>query len=146
MSTMSKQAREEFLAATHIAVLSVAGDQGRPPMSAPTFYGYTPGGDITVFTATQRRTPLKLRHIRERGVVTLVVQREEPPYAYVTVEGSVLDIVSPPAESQMLAILERYMPTEHAHGFTRSELDDPETKLTLITIRPDRWLTSDTSQ
>ena len=145
MTKMTKQAREEFLAAPRVAVLSVAGDETRPPLSAPTFYGYTPGGDITVFTGTERRTPRKLRHIVEKGQVTLVVQREEPPYAYVTVEGTVTRIDAPPTEEQMVAIADRYMPAEHALGFARGELDDPETKLTVITIRPDRWLTSDTS-
>lgn len=145
MGTMSDQARQDFLAGDHIAVLSVTGQAGRPPMSTPVFYGYRPGGDITFFTNTQRRISRKIERLESEGTVTLVVQREDPPYAYVTVEGTVARVDAPPTEEQMLAIACRYMPEEHARAFIRSELDDPETKLTVFTIRPDRWLTSDTS-
>jgi hypothetical protein len=37
---LSKEERQAFLAEPHIAVLSVAGDDGRPPLSAPTWYDY----------------------------------------------------------------------------------------------------------
>lgn len=145
MSTMSEQARQDFLAGTHVAVLSVSGEPGRPPMSTPVFYGYQPGGDITFFTNTQRRISKKIERLQKEGIVTLVVQREDPPYAYVTVEGTVTRTDAPPTEDQMVAIAGRYMPEEHARAFAQSELDDPETTLTVFTIRPDRWLTSDTS-
>jgi nitroimidazol reductase NimA-like FMN-containing flavoprotein (pyridoxamine 5'-phosphate oxidase superfamily) len=35
--------RQEFLAGKHIAVLSVAAADGRPPASVPIWYDYTPG-------------------------------------------------------------------------------------------------------
>lgn len=146
MARMTEQAREEFLADVHVGVLSVAGEEGRPPLSMPVFYGYQPGGDITFFTNTQRRTSQKVARIKETGTVTLVAQREEMPYAYVTVECTVVAVDAPPTEEQMFAIASRYMPEEFARGFIRSELDDPESTLTVFTIRPDRWLTSDTSK
>jgi nitroimidazol reductase NimA-like FMN-containing flavoprotein (pyridoxamine 5'-phosphate oxidase superfamily) len=145
MAKMSDAARQEFLADVHVGVLSVAGEGGRPPMSTPVFYAYQPGGDVTFFTNTQRRVSQKVARINETGVVTLVAQREEPPFAYVTVEGTVTSADAPPTEEQMLAIAGRYMPAEHAHAFVRSELDDPETTVTVFTIRPDRWLTFDSA-
>ena len=146
MGTMTEQERQDFLADPHIGVLSVAGEEGRPPVSSPVFYAYQPGGDLTFFTNTQRRTSRKLTRIKETGTVTFVVQREAPPYAYVTVEGTVTSIDSPPTEEQMLAITTRYMPEEHARGFIAGEFGDPESTLTVVTIRPDRWLTQDTGK
>lgn len=144
MAKMSKQDREEFLAGTHVGVLSVAGEPGQAPTSVPTFYAYEPGGEITMFTGTQRRTPKRIGRIKEAGVVTLVAQREEMPPAYVTVEAELADVGRPRPE-QMLAIARRYMPEEHAQGFVQGELGDPDNTVTLFTFRPVRWFTSDTA-
>ena len=145
MAKMTKQAREEFLAGNHVGVLSVAGEAGKAPTSVPTFYAYEPGGEITMFTGTQRRTPQRIERIKEAGVIALVAQREEMPPAYVTVEAELVQVEQPPSTEQMLTIARRYMPEEHAQGFVQSELGDPENTVTLFTFRPVRWLTSDTS-
>src|ERR1700752_1246990 len=84
--------RQQFLADRHIAVLSVAATDGRPPASVPIWYDYTPGGDIRINTGAGRR---KARLIEEAGIVTLTVQREELPYQYVVVEGTVIDATTP---------------------------------------------------
>ncbi|GAA0934913.1 pyridoxamine 5'-phosphate oxidase family protein [Kribbella koreensis] len=145
MATMSKQQREEFLADTHVGVLSVTGEPGHPPTSVPTFYAYEPGGELTMFTGTQRRAPKRIEQIKQAGVVSFVVQREEMPPAYVTVEAELVEI-SKPTHEQMLTIARRYMPEEHAQGYVQTELGDPENLVTLFTFRPTRWLTSDTSR
>jgi nitroimidazol reductase NimA-like FMN-containing flavoprotein (pyridoxamine 5'-phosphate oxidase superfamily) len=145
MAKMSEQQREEFLADAHVGVLSVAGEPGRPPTSVPTFYAYEPGGDLTMFTGTQRRAPKRIELIKAAGVVSFVVQREEMPPAYVTVEAELVE-VSKPTPEQMLTIARRYMPEEHAQGYVQTELGDPENIVTLFTFRPTRWLTSDTSR
>ena len=145
MAKMTEQEREEFLADPHVGVLSVTGGPGRPPTSVPTFYAYEPGGEITMFTGTQRRAPKRIDLIKEAGVVTLVVQREKMPPAYVTVEAELVEAGKPTAE-QMLTIARRYMPEEHAQGYVQTELGDPENLVTLFTFRPTRWLSSDTSR
>ena len=81
--------RQEFLADLHVAVLSVASDDGRPPLAVPVWYSYRPGGTISFFTGTQGRKARKTRLIQKAGVLSLSVQREEFPYKYVTVEGTV---------------------------------------------------------
>jgi len=144
MAKMTKRQREEFLAGSHVGVLSVAGGAGQAPTSVPTFYAYEPGGGITMFTGTQRRTPKRIERIKEAGVVTLVAQREEMPPAYVTVEAELIGIDRPTPE-QMLTIVRRYMPEEHAQGFVQTELGDPENTVVLFTFTPRRWFTSDTS-
>jgi hypothetical protein len=74
--------------------------------------------------------------------VTLVVQHEEPPYQYVVVEGTVVDITKPTPLDVREAIAIRYLGEEGGRAFVRS-LEGQES--VLFTIRPDRWLTADFS-
>ena len=143
MQQMTEHEREAFLAAPHIGVISVASDDKRPPLTVPIWYGYEPGGDIAFFTGTQGRQARKTRLIRRAGVVSLCVQREEFPYRYVTVEGTVILIETPPPAEKMLAIARRYLPEEHAQAFVSGELANPGPGLVLFTVRPDRWLSAD---
>jgi hypothetical protein len=143
---MSEREREAFLAEPRVAVLSVAGEDGRPPLAAPSFYAYEPGGDISFFTSTERRRARKAERIGGTGLVSLTVQHPEPPYRYVTVECSVVRTDRPPSADQILAIARRYMPEEHAQGMATSELGDPESTLVVFTVRPARWLTADFSE
>jgi uncharacterized protein len=140
---MTPQERQEFLAELHVGVLSVASDDDRPPLTVPLWYGYEPGGNISFFTATQGRKARKTGLIREVGVLSLCVQREEFPYKYVTVEGTVVGEDSPPSAEQMLDIARRYLPEEAAQWFVKAELRHPSSELVLFTVRPDRWLTTD---
>lgn len=140
---MTEQERQEFLAEPRVGVLSVASDDDRPPLTVPVWYGYQPGGSLTFFTGTQGRRARKTRLIEKAGVLSLSVQREEFPYKYVTVEGTVVGIDRPPSVEQMLDVACRYLPAEAARGFVQAELEHPSSELVLFTIRPDRWLTFD---
>jgi hypothetical protein len=140
---MTERERQEFLAEPQIGVLSVAGEDGRPPLTVPLWYGYEPGGDLTFFTGTQGRKARKTALIEKAGVLSLSVQREEFPYKYVTVECTVVQMDRPPTAEQMLAVARRYLPEEQAQGFVEAELGRPESELVLFTVRPDRWLTAD---
>src|SRR5947209_20506330 len=139
MRSFSETERQEFLADKHVAVLSVAATDGRPPASVPIWYDYTPGGDIRIGTGASSR---KARLIERAGVVTLVVQREEPPYQYVTVEGTVIDVANPAPGEVLEAMAVRYLGEEGGHAFVRSMEGVEEV---LYTIRPDRWVTADFS-
>jgi uncharacterized protein len=138
MSPFSETERQEFLAAKHVAVLSVAAD-GRPPASVPMWYDYTPGGNIRVNTGASSR---KAKLIERAGAVTLVVQHEEPPYKYVVVEGTVVDITKPTPLDVREAVAIRYLGDEGGRAFVKS-LEGQES--VLFTIRPDRWITADFS-
>ena len=140
---MDERARQAFLAAPHIGVLSVASGTDRPPLTIPVWYHYEPGGAISFFTGTQGRKARKTALIERAGAVSLCVQREELPYKYVSVEGTVIGADRPPAAARMLAIVRRYLPEEMAQGFVQSELAQPSDTLVLFTIRPDRWLAFD---
>ncbi|ORV82193.1 pyridoxamine 5-phosphate oxidase [Mycobacterium interjectum] len=136
MRSFSEAECQEFLAATHVAVLSVAAD-GRPPASVPIWYDYTPGGNIRIMTGSSSR---KARLIERTGAVTLVVQREEPPYQYVVVEGSVVDTTTPAPPELQEAIAIRYLGEEGGRAFVSSMEGVEEV---LFTIRPDKWLSAD---
>ncbi|MCV7443864.1 pyridoxamine 5'-phosphate oxidase family protein [Mycobacterium paraense] len=136
MRSFSEAERQEFLAAKHVAVLSVAAD-GRPPASVPIWYDYTPGGNIRIMTGSSTR---KAKLIERAGAVTLVVQREEPPYQYVVVEGSVVDTTTPAPADVQEAIAIRYLGEEGGRAFVRSMEGVEEV---LFTIRPDKWLSAD---
>ena len=120
-------------------------DDGRPPHSTPVWYAYEPGGHISFFTGTQGRRSRKAELVREAGVLSFLVQQEEFPYRYVTVEGTVVGEDRPPTEEQVLAIVRRYLPEEQARWFVDSELWAPSPEFVLFTVRPDRWLSFDFS-
>jgi uncharacterized protein len=128
---------QEFLADLHVGVLSVAAGE-RPPASVPIWYDYTPGGNIRINTGASRR---KARLIEAAGAVTLVVQREELPYQYVVVEGTVVDIAKPAPTDAREAIAIRYLGDDRGREFVR----DLEGDMVLFTIRPDRWFSADYS-
>jgi PPOX class probable F420-dependent enzyme len=137
MKSLSEAERQEFLAAKHVAVLSVAAADGRPPASVPIWYDYAPGGNIRISTSPSTR---KARLIERAGAVTLVVQREESPYQYVVVEGTVVETTTPSPMEVRVAIAIRYLGEEGGHAFVR-DYAPPDN--VLFTIRPDRWLSAD---
>jgi PPOX class probable F420-dependent enzyme len=139
MKAFTDTERQEFLAAKHVGVLSVAAADGRPPASVPMWYDYTPGGNIRVNTGAGAR---KAKLIERAGAVTLVAQREEPPYQYVVVEGTVVETTKPTPLEVREAIAIRYLGEEGGREFIRSMEGQDSV---LFTIRPDRWITADFS-
>jgi uncharacterized protein len=139
MNPFTEAERQEFLEAKHVGVLSVAAADGRPPASVPIWYDYVRGGNIRVNTGAGSR---KAKLIERAGAVTLVVQREEPPYQYVVVEGSVVETTTPTPMEVREAIAVRYLGEEGGRQFVQS-MEGQDT--VLFTIRPERWLTADFS-
>ncbi|WP_020497410.1 pyridoxamine 5'-phosphate oxidase family protein [Sciscionella marina] len=131
--------REEFLAGDHIAVVSVAADDGRPPMAFPIWYEYTSGGDFLINTGAATR---KARLIEQSGAVTLTIQRGTLPYQYVIVEGTVTEAVTPSPFEAREGIAVRYLGPESGRAFAENADGD---QAVLFTIRPDRWSTKDYS-
>lgn len=138
MKPFSEHDREAFLADKHVGVLSVAASDGRPPASVPIWYSYSPGGDIRINTGAASR---KARLIKQAGSVSLVVQREELPYQYVVVEGTVVEAITPSPKDVQLEIAIRYLGEEGGRAFVAGM----EHESVLFVIRPDRWLTADYS-
>src|SRR5690349_4773581 len=101
---MTQAEREAFLADVHIGIFSVA-QEGRPPLTVPVWYMYEPGGNIRILTARDSR---KLALIRQAMAFSLCVQDEEPPYRYVSVEGTVISIERPSVERHLRPQAHRY--------------------------------------
>ena len=141
---MTEAEREAFLAEPRTAIVSVASGGDRPPLAVPVHYAYEPGGDITFFTNTERRTSRKSELIaRAGGRFTLTVQHPEWPYRYVTVECTVVRTDQPPSTEQILRVTGPFMPEEAGRALAASETNDPESTMVLYTARPDRWLGMD---
>ncbi|GII86739.1 hypothetical protein Ssi03_47290 [Sphaerisporangium siamense] len=141
--TLTPAERESFLAEPRIGVLSVAGDDDRPPLTVPVWYAYQPGGNITFFTGTQGRTARKTRLLERAGKLSFCVQRPEAPYKYVTVECTVVGADRKPTVADVVTITSRYLPEDVAHGFAEGEVGNPSGTFVLFTARPDRWLSFD---
>ena len=136
MKPFTEDERQRFLEEKRVGVLSVAADNGRPPASVPIWYDYTPDGLIRINTGAGSR---KARLIEQAGAVTLAVQREEPPYQYVVVEGAVVEVANPAPRDVREAIAIRYLGEEGGRAFVEGMADAPSV---LFTVRPDRWITA----
>jgi PPOX class probable F420-dependent enzyme len=132
---MSQAEREAFLAGVHVGVLTVAAQSGRAPLAIPVWYGYSPGGLVSVPTgqATQ-----KARAIAAAGRFSLCAQDEAPPYKYVTVEGPA--IIEPAGLAERTAIARRYLGTEGGDAFIAA---NPATDDIIIRMTPEHWHSAD---
>lgn len=135
---MTATEREAFLADLHVAVLSVTEEDGRAPLSVPVWYVYEPGGEISFITGGGSR---KMALIRAAGRVRLVVQTEQVPYRYVSVEGAVTT-VEPAKPEERQALAHRYLGPELGEEYLKSTADVAGTMMT-VRVRPERWLTRD---
>jgi len=137
---MNKAEREAFLAATHIAVVSVA-RPGRGPLALPVWYRYIPGGSVRFVTDADS---LKARLIREAGRISLCVQNETPPYQYVSVEGaaSVSDDVD--YENDIRRVALRYLGDEIGELYLAGQSGDAAARRSvLVTLTPEKWTSED---
>ncbi|MGI9431617.1 MAG: pyridoxamine 5'-phosphate oxidase family protein [Myxococcota bacterium] len=135
---MTREEREAFLADVHIGVVSVA-DGERGPLTAPVWYAYEPGGEILFVTGADS---LKARALGANARASFLVQTEELPYKYVSVEGAVTVGVAD-LEKHTRPIAHRYLGQEAGDGYLASTRTEGGAEEALIRIRPERWLTVD---
>lgn len=134
---MTEREREAFLADLHVGVLSIPRAAGKAPLSAPVWYDYEAGGELWLLTGPDS---LKGRLLKTGTPVTLVAQTEAPPYAYVSVEGTVTEIRPADIEADTRPMARRYLGEETGDAYTAATRDSSSVR---IAIRPDRWLTVD---
>lgn len=136
---MTVEERQAFLADVHIGVISIEAGAGKAPFAVPVWYGYEPGGPVTVLTGGSTQ---KAGLIKAAGRYTLTVQDEAPPYKYVTVSGPVSEIVEVADPAERLAVAQRYLGEEGGRGFMEATGGRPNSA---FRMRPEHWLSSDLS-
>jgi PPOX class probable F420-dependent enzyme len=132
--SMTKSEREEFLVALHVGMLAVERPDG-PPLVSPVWYRCTPGGEVEFVTGS---TTEKARWMESSGRASLCAQREELPYAYVTVDGPVA--ISEADRETRFDIAVRYLGEELGTAYINSTADADHT---LVRLTPERWRTTD---
>jgi nitroimidazol reductase NimA-like FMN-containing flavoprotein (pyridoxamine 5'-phosphate oxidase superfamily) len=137
---MTVEERQAFLAQVHVAVVAVAGEDGRAPLAVPVWYDYRPGGEVSLITERDSR---KTTLIRRAGRITLCVQGTELPYQYATAEGPITAIEDTVTVEQRWAIASRYLGPEGADAYIAHVTTGATERMVRILMRPEHWLTRD---
>jgi hypothetical protein len=135
---LSREEREQFLAESRVAALSVYAGDTRGPLTVPIWYQYTPGGEPWILTEPGSR---KARLIEATGYFSLMVEREDPTVRYVAVDGAVSRI-EPATDAQLEEMTRRYLQGEAADKyleFARKELGAN----VAIYMQPQHWISAD---
>jgi len=135
---MTRDEREEFLAAIHVGVLS-ADEPGRGPLSVPVWYRYEPGGEIVVVTRPEAR---KARLLTVGARVAFCVQSEEMPPKYVTIQGHVVSAEPADVTRDLKPIVRKYLGAEVGDAYVDNTRPDGTNEI-VVHIRPERWYSRD---
>ena len=130
---MSKLERESFLADVRVAVVAIANGQ-RGPLTVPVWYWYEPGGQLWFETEPGSRKG-KLLQVGTR--ISLCVQDDQPPYAYVSVEGPIIEIADDDRELHELPMAIRYLGEQAGREFIAGL---PESEWKRYIFQPEHWL------
>ena len=139
--SMTRAEREQFLAETHVGILSVTEEAGRAPLSIPIWYRYEPGGAVHFITDdTSRKAAL----LKKAGRATLVAQNESLPYKYVTIEGPITISHEFDHAREIDEVAYRYLGREVGEMYLKSSADDYASAVNvLVKITPERWGSAD---
>jgi hypothetical protein len=140
---MTKAEREAFLLEARVGILSIP-QRNHGPLTNPVWYDYTPGGDLWILMQSTTR---KGQLLRVGGRVSFLVQNPEPPYRYVSLEGSVSAITPADLRDDLQPMAQRYLGEEEGVDYA----DGSAEKYALgnaikVAITPERWLTVDYSK
>lgn len=140
--SLSAAERDAFLAESHVAGIAVArGAVHRGPLNVPVWYWRGDDGDLRVFTGADS---LKARLVGRVGRFSLMVQRTEPTYRYVSVEGPVVGSGPTTAEDVTTAAA-RYLPPDKVRAYVErtGATGDPSQGLVTFRMRPEHWYAAD---
>ena len=136
---MTSEEREQFLAAVHVGVLSI-NQPGRGPLAMPLWYLYEPGGEIVIVTRPETR---KAQLIATGARVAFVVQAEDLPPKYVSVEGRVVSVAPADVDRDVRPLASKYLGAEVGNGYIDATRPNGTTNEVVIRIRPERWFSRD---
>jgi hypothetical protein len=129
---MSVEQREAFLADVHIGVLAIE-HAGHGPLAVPIWYLFEDGAVQILMDGGS----LKAKLLRAAGRATLTVQRETPPYQYVSVEGPV---VVESGNGVRLKMATRYLGEKAGREYA----DGPNSPdAVVVTLTPAKWRSVD---
>ncbi len=138
--TMTNTERERFLADVRVGMISITED-GRGPLTIPLWYGYTPGGEVSVW---MEKTSRKALLLQRAGRFSLCVQTEQRPYQYVSVEGPITVIEPVELERDARPLAHRYLGVDDGDAYiAESENAIASGQQIVVRMRPERWLTAD---
>jgi nitroimidazol reductase NimA-like FMN-containing flavoprotein (pyridoxamine 5'-phosphate oxidase superfamily) len=132
---MSPEERLDFLEGVHIGVLAVD-EPGRGPLTAPVWYRVVDGSIEIGIGGSSKKAQL----LRAARRATLLVQVEDPPYRYVSVEGPI-EFVDHGYD--MLAFATRYLGPELGTWYAEHTPSDSGTAV--VTLQPSHWRSQDFS-
>ena len=132
---MSKSEREGYLSEPHVGILSVPRSE-RGPLSAPIWYDYKPGGQVIMFID---KLSMKANWLTEVKRISLCVQKDNPPYVYVSVEGPFQIFEADKRVHLQVAI--RYLGEERGQAWMDKFGDQEDSHM--LSLTPEFWLTKD---
>jgi nitroimidazol reductase NimA-like FMN-containing flavoprotein (pyridoxamine 5'-phosphate oxidase superfamily) len=135
---MTREEREIFLSGVHVGVLTVD-EPGRGPLSVPMWYLYEPGGEIVVVTRPEAR---KARLLAVGARVSFLVQAEEMPPKYVTVQGRVASAVAADVGRDVKPVVRKYLGAEVGDAYVDNTRPSGTNEV-VVRIRPERWYSRD---
>lgn len=130
---MSLAQRWEFLEGVHVGVLTVD-EADRGPLAVPIWYCIADGAIEFGIGGSSKKAQL----LRAAGRATLLVQVEDPPYRYVSVEGPV-EFVD--RAYDVLAVASRYLGPEVGRWYAENTPDSTDT--VVVQLRPAHWRSQD---
>lgn len=133
---MTRQERLGFIGDTpRVGVLSVDAP-GRGPVSAPVWYTLEADATLSFSVGVSSQ---KAALLREAGRATMCIQSEEPPYRYVSVEGSAQE-QGPSSDTSRRERAIRYLGSDFGELYFASTRDEVEVTFALV---PHRWASID---
>jgi nitroimidazol reductase NimA-like FMN-containing flavoprotein (pyridoxamine 5'-phosphate oxidase superfamily) len=135
---MTRDEREEFLAAVHVGILTVD-EPGRGPLSVPVWYLYEPGGEIVVVTRPEAR---KAQLLGVGARVSFCVQSEELPPKYVTIQGRIVSAEPADVDRDLKPIVQKYLGAEMGDAYVDNTRPNGTNEI-VVRIRPERWYSRD---
>jgi nitroimidazol reductase NimA-like FMN-containing flavoprotein (pyridoxamine 5'-phosphate oxidase superfamily) len=135
---MTRWEREAFLADVHVGIIGIA-QPGRPPLTVPIWYGYEPGGLVTIITGRSSRKAVLIEAAR---AFSLCAQTETAPYKYVSVEGPVTSIEQDVDPAERRAMAHRYLGEAMGDAYNAATEANAADDVT-IRMRPETWFTVD---
>ena len=135
---MTRDERETFLAGVRVGVLSID-EPGRGPLSVPVWYLYEPGREIVVVTRPEAR---KARLLAVGARVAFLVQSEEMPPKYVTIQGRVVSAAPADVERDVKPVVRRYLGAEVGDAYVDNTRPNGTNEI-VVRVRPERWYSRD---